>query len=426
MAERTRTDMKILVVGGGGREHAIVWKLRQSPCVSRLYCAPGNGGTAAIAENVPIKATDLEGITAFAKQEKIDLVFVAPDDPLAMGLVDELEAAGVRAFGPKKNAAIIEASKAFSKDLMHRYGIPTADYAVFTDEAEALGFLDKSAMPIVIKADGLALGKGVIIANTHSEARTAVQGMMAGSAFGQAGRTVVIEEFMTGPELTVLAFTDGQTVCPMVSSRDHKRALDGDQGLNTGGMGAVAPGAELSSADWKKLQATIFQPTIDAMRAEGRPFSGVIYFGLMLTAKGPKVIEYNARFGDPETQAILPLLETDLVDIIEAILEKRLDQLEISWKNGCSCCVVLASGGYPGSYQTGYPISGLESVSPDCLVFHAGTRLAENQIVTSGGRVLGVTAVADSLPAAIKAAYDNAALVSFQNMHYRKDIGQTR
>lgn len=419
------SNMKVLIVGGGGREHAIAWKLKQSPRISKLYCAPGNGGTAALAENVPLKATDLPGLTAFALNEKIDLVFVAPDDPLALGLVDELESAGIRAFGPRKSAAVIEASKAFSKDLMRRYGIPTAEYAVFTDAAAALAYLDKASLPIVVKADGLALGKGVIIARTLDEAHAAVTEMMAGSAFGHAGRTVVIEEFMTGPELTVLAFTDGRTVRPMVSSRDHKRALDGDQGLNTGGMGAVVPGADLSAADWQHLQKTIFQPTIDAMNAEGRPFRGVIYFGLMLTAQGPKVIEYNARFGDPETQAVLPLLETDLLDIIEAILDNRLDQLEIRWQSGSSCCVVLASGGYPGHYQTGYPISGLEDVSAGGLVFHAGTRLDAGRIVTSGGRVLGITAVAENLADAIRQAYEDVAKITFQDIHYRKDIGQT-
>ncbi len=417
--------MKVLIIGGGGREHAIAWKLKQSPRVSRLYCAPGNGGIADIAEIVPLKATDLEGLTAFAQAEQIDLVFVAPDDPLALGLVDRLEAAGIRTFGPRKNAAVIEASKSFSKDLMRRYNIPTAAYAVFTELDAALTYLDTAAMPIVVKADGLALGKGVIIAQDREQARVAVRDMLAGTAFGSAGSTVVIEEFMTGPELTVLAFTDGRTVCPMVSSRDHKRALDGDQGLNTGGMGAVVPGADLTSAEWAHLQATIFQPTIDAMRAEGRPFKGVIYFGLMLTPQGPKVIEYNARFGDPETQAVLPLLQTDLMDIIDAVIEERLDQLDIRWSTQAACCVVLASGGYPGSYQTGYPIHGLDTVSPSGLVFHAGTRRENGQIVTSGGRVLGVTALADDLPTAIRQAYADVEKISFANLHYRRDIGLT-
>lgn len=417
--------MKVLIIGGGGREHAIAWKLKQSPRISRLYCAPGNGGIASLAEIVPIKATDLPGITQFALEEKIDLVFVAPDDPLAMGLVDELEKVGVTAFGPRKNAAIIESSKAFSKDLMRRYNIPTAEYAVYEQLDAALNYLETAALPIVIKADGLALGKGVIIALTREEAQSAVREMMAGSAFGQAGKTVVIEEFMTGPELTVLAFSDGNTVVPMLSSRDHKRALDGDQGLNTGGMGAVVPGADLTPEMWAALQNQIFQPTIDAMKAENRPFRGVIYFGLMLTPNGPKVIEYNARFGDPEAQAVLPLLETDLLDIVEAILGNRLHEIDIRWKNECSCCVVLASGGYPGHYETGFPIEGLDSVSPDCLVFHAGTRLENGRILTNGGRVLGVTSLAEDLPTAISKAYHEAAKVYFKDIHYRRDIGQT-
>lgn len=417
--------MKVLIVGGGGREHAIAWKIKQSPRVETLYCAPGNGGTAGLAVNVQIKATDLDALTEFALREKIDLVFVAPDDPLAMGLVDELERAGIRAFGPSKAAAVIESSKAFSKDLMRRYNIPTADYAVFDDQDNALRYLDHVDLPIVVKADGLALGKGVIIAQTREDAQKAVKEMMGGSAFGQAGRTVVIEEFMTGPELTVLAFTDGQTVRPMLSSRDHKRALDGDQGLNTGGMGAVVPGADLSASEWEQLHNRIFQPTIDAMRNEGRLFRGVIYFGLMLTKAGPKVIEYNARFGDPETQAILPLLETDLMTIIDAVLEGSLDKLDIRWKVGCSCCVVMASGGYPGHYQTGYQIEGLDNTLSDCLVFHAGTRLDDDRVVTSGGRVLGITAIAETLPQAIDRAYDGVAGIRFQDMHFRQDIGKT-
>ena len=417
--------MKVLIVGSGGREHAIAWKLRQSGRISQLYCAPGNGGIAQIAELVPIKATDLEGMVEFARNRAIDLVFVAPDDPLAMGLVDAMEAAGIRAFGPRANAAVLESSKSFAKDLMRRYQIPTAGFSVFTSQPEAMAYLEQATMPIVIKADGLALGKGVIIAQNRSEAKLAVQSMMSDEAFGQAGKTVVIEEFLTGPELTVLAFSDGWTVSPMVSSRDHKRAMDGDQGLNTGGMGAIVPGADLSAADWAVMQQSIFQPTIDAMRAEGRPFKGVIYFGLMLTPQGPKVIEYNARFGDPEAQAVLPLLATDLMDIIDAVLEERLDKLEIRWHPGFSCCVVLASGGYPGAYKTGYPIEGLEQVDPDCLVFHAGTRLENGRIVTAGGRVLGITAVAGSLGDAISKAYKEVAKVHFEAMHFRRDIGQT-
>ncbi len=417
--------MKILIVGSGGREHAITWKLKQSPRIEKIYCAPGNGGMAELAELVPIKATDLEAMVAFAKKEKIDLVFVAPDDPLAMGMVDALEAEGIKAFGPRRSAAILEASKAFAKDLMRRYHIPTAQYAVFSELEAAQTFLDQAKMPIVIKADGLALGKGVIIADSREEAKQAVTKMMADAAFGQAGKTVVIEEFLTGPELTVLAFTDGQTVYPMVSSRDHKRALDGDQGLNTGGMGAIAPGARLEQSEWAAMQAQIFQPTIDAMRAEGRPFKGVIYFGLMLTPQGPKVIEYNARFGDPEAQAVLPLLKTDLLDILEAIIDDRLDQIKIEWLSEYSCCVVLASGGYPGAYQTGFTIEGISSVDSECLVFHAGTRLENGRIVTAGGRVLGITAIADNLPDAIDKAYQEVGKIHFEAMHYRHDIGRT-
>ena len=417
--------MNVLIVGGGGREHAIAWKLRQSPRVGKLYCAPGNAGIAEIAEIVPIKANDLAGLVDFARHNPIDLVFVAPDDPLALGLVDELEAAGIRAFGPRRQAAVIEASKAFAKDLMHRHQIPTADYRVFDNQEEAIDWLSTANMPIVVKANGLALGKGVVIARTREQAVEAVQEMMSGQAFGTAGKTVVIEQFLTGPELTVLAFTDGTTICPMVTSRDHKRALDGDQGLNTGGMGAVAPGADLTPEDLDDLCRTIFQPTIDAMRAEGRLFQGVLYFGLMLTPLGAKVIEFNARFGDPEAQAVLPLLETDLVDIIDAVIDKKLDQLSINWKKSCSCCIVLASGGYPGSYKTGYPISGLDKLPTDCLAFHAGTRRESGKVVTSGGRVLGLTLIAPTLEEAIDAAYSAAANVSFEHMHYRRDIGRT-
>lgn len=417
--------MNVLIVGGGGREHAIAWKFSQSPKITQLYCAPGNAGIAKLATCVPIKATDLDAIVQFAVAKAIDLVFVAPDDPLALGLVDALLQAGVRAFGPSKAAARIEASKSFAKDLMRRYQIPTAAYAVFESLEPALAYLCSCDLPIVIKADGLALGKGVIIAQTQLEAEQAVRDMLEGNAFGQAGSRVVIEAFLTGPELTVLAFADGKTVVPMVSSRDHKRAFDQDQGPNTGGMGTIAPGASLSEQDQQHMMTTIFQPTIDAMAAEGCPFKGVIYFGLMLTPTGPKVIEYNARFGDPEAQVVLPLLETDLVEICEAVLDERLDQIEVRWQDERSaCCVVLASGGYPGTYTTGYPITGLETVT-ESLVFHAGTRQEGNQIVTAGGRVLGVTAVADSLDAAIDQAYRDVARIHFEQVHYRRDIGRT-
>ena len=416
--------MRVLIVGGGGREHAIAWKLKQSPRISQLFCAPGNAGIAELAACVPIKATDLDALVLFARSEAIDLVFVAPDDPLALGLVDRLETAGIRAFGPRSHAAVLESSKAFAKDLMRRYRIPTADYQVFDDVKAALAHVAGAELPLVVKADGLALGKGVVIAHEREEARAAVTDMMVNSRFGQAGQKLVIESFLSGPELTLLAFTDGRTIHPMVTSRDHKRACDNDQGLNTGGMGAVAPGADLDENAWRQLRETILQPTVDAMRAEGRPFKGVLYFGLMLTQDGPKVIEYNARFGDPEAQVVLPLLETDLLDIIEAILDERLDQLEIRWKSGAACCVVAASGGYPAAYQTGYPILGLDKVPSDCLVFHAGTRREGDAVLTSGGRVLGVTALGRTVEEAVGRAYRALDVISFKDMHARRDIGR--
>ncbi len=416
--------MRVLIVGGGGREHAIAWKLKQSPRISQLFCAPGNAGIAELAACVPIKATDLDALVRFARSETIDLVFVAPDDPLALGLVDRLETAGIRAFGPRSHAAVLESSKAFAKDLMRRYRIPTADYQVFDDVKAALAHVAGAELPLVVKADGLALGKGVVIAHERKEARAAVTDMMVNSRFGQAGQKLVIESFLSGPELTLLAFTDGRTIHPMVTSRDHKRACDNDQGLNTGGMGAVAPGADLDENAWRLLRETILQPTVDAMRAEGRPFKGVLYFGLMLTQDGPKVIEYNARFGDPEAQVVLPLLETDLLDIIEAILDERLDQLEIRWKSGAACCVVAASGGYPAAYQTGYPILGLDKVPSDCLVFHAGTRREGDAVLTSGGRVLGVTALGRTVEEAVGRAYRALDVIAFKDMHARRDIGR--
>lgn len=416
--------MKILVIGGGGREHAIVWKLAQSPRVSKLYCAPGNAGMNGLAELVPISVMDFPAIIEFCQQNGIDRVLVAPDDPLAQGLVDELEEAGIRAFGPTRAAARIESSKAFAKSLMQRYHIPTADYQVFHTMPDALTALQNRPYPVVVKADGLALGKGVIIAHNLEEAEKAVRLMMEDHAFGKAGGTILLESFLTGPELTVLAFTDGYTVKPMATSRDHKRALDGDQGLNTGGMGAISPGADLTAEQLQEMQDRIFQPTIDALRAEGCLFKGVIYFGLMLTPDGPKVIEYNARFGDPEAQAILPRLETDLVDIMEAVLEDRLASLPIRYSPRCSCCVVMASGGYPGAYKTGYPIDGLDQ--PGVIVFHAGTKAdAQGRVITAGGRVLGVTALGDTLTEAIDRAYDAVSRIHFQDCHYRKDIGRT-
>ena len=414
--------MKVLVVGSGGREHAIVWSLSRSPRIGKIFCAPGNGGIAALAECIDIAATDLEAMTAFAKRESIDMVFVAPDDPLAMGLVDRLESEGIRAFGPRANAAILEASKSFSKGLMHRYGIPTAAYAVFTDLEEALAYCDEQTLPIVIKADGLALGKGVVIADTREAARDAIRSMMQDRSFGDAGRTVVIEEFMTGEELTVLAFTDGNAIAVMPNAKDHKRALDADAGLNTGGMGAVVPGYRASASEEAEWMDRIFRPTVEAMRLEGRPFRGVLYFGLMLTADGARVVEYNARFGDPEAQAILPLLKTDFMDIVDAVIDGKLGTLNIEWASTASCCVVMASGGYPSRYEKGYEIDGLSDVKN--LVFHAGTRLSGGRLVTNGGRVLGVTAMADSLEDAIASAYADVAKISFSHMHFRTDIGQ--
>lgn len=416
--------MNILVIGGGGREHAIVWKLSQSHKVKNLYCAPGNAGMAGLAVQVALSVLDFSAIIEFCQQYEIDRVLVAPDEPLALGLVDELEEAGIRAFGPTRAAARIESSKVFAKEIMHKYCIPTAEYKVFHALPEALAALADCTYPIVVKADGLALGKGVLIAQNRREAEQAVRLMMEDHAFGKAGRTILLEQFLTGPELTILAFTDGVTIKPMATSRDHKRALDGDLGPNTGGMGAVSPGADLSPAQMKEMHDTIFQPTIDALRAEGCRFKGVIYFGLILTTDGPKVIEYNARFGDPEAQTVLPLLQTDLVDIMEAVLDDRLDSLPIKYSDDCSCCVVMASGGYPGPYNTGFLIEGLDQ--PGVLVFHAGTKLDENgRIVTAGGRVLGVTALAKTLPEAIDRAYAAVSCISFQNSHYRNDIGRT-
>lgn len=416
--------MKILVIGGGGREHAIVHALRRSKRVSEVYCAPGNGGIAQEAVCVSIKATDTDALADYAAQEGFDLVMVAPDDPLALGLVDKLEARGIRAFGPHANAAIIESSKAFSKGLMQKYNIPTARWAVFSEAEAALAYIREQGAPIVVKADGLALGKGVVVAQTVQEAEDAVRMMMLEGKFGQSGATVVIEECMVGPEVTVLAFTDGKTVVPMLSSQDHKRAYDGDQGPNTGGMGAFCPSPKYTPEIAERCMQTIFLPTINALRAEGRPFKGVLYFGLMLTADGPKVVEYNARFGDPETQPILSMLETDLVDIFDAVIDEKLDTLDIRWKPGAACCVVMASGGYPVAYKSGYEITGLGDVPADVFVYHAGTKQEDGVFKTAGGRVLGVTAVADDLPAAIARAYAGTEKIRFTDEHHRTDIGK--
>lgn len=416
--------MNILVVGGGGREHTIVWKIAQSPKVEKIYCAPGNGGIAELAECVDIKATDIDAMVQFAKERQIDLVMVAPDDPLVLGMVDAMEAAGIRAFGPRKNAAIIEGSKVFSKDLMKKYNIPTAAYEVFTDSASAIDYVKRqNSFPAVIKAEGLALGKGVIIAQDLEETVSGICSIMDDKQFGDSGNRIVIEEYLQGPEVSVLAFTDGKTVVPMVSAQDHKRAYDNDEGLNTGGMGTFSPSRLYTDDIAAECMDNIFLPTIKAMQQEGRPFKGVLYFGLMMTKNGVKVIEYNARFGDPETQVVLPRLKTDLVEIMEAIIDERLDTVNIEWDDNAAVCVVLASGGYPTKYQTGYEIKGLETAKDNIIVFHAGTKRQDGKIVTAGGRVLGVTAVSATLDQAIADAYKAVESISFQDMHYRKDIG---
>ena len=413
--------MKLLVVGGGGREHAIIKKLKENPTVGTIYALPGNGGIAADAVCVPIRATDIDAICDFAAENGVDYAVVAPDDPLAAGCVDALTARGVPCFGPTKAAAEIESSKVFAKNLMRKYGIPTADYRVFTSAAEAEAYLASAPLPTVIKADGLALGKGVVIAETREAAMDAVHGMMEDKKFGASGETIVVEEFLTGPEVSVLAFTDGETLRPMVSSMDHKRALDGDRGPNTGGMGAVAPNPYYTPAIAAECMKKIFLPTIRAMRAEGRPFRGCLYFGLMLTPRGPKVIEYNCRFGDPETQAVLPLLESDLLTVMRAVTDGTLDKTPVRWRAGCSCCVVLASEGYPQHYETGFPIAVPDDLPAE--VFVAGAKERDGVLYTAGGRVLGCTCVARSLREAVDGAYRAAARISFENVYYRHDIG---
>ena len=413
--------MKLMLIGGGGREHAIVRSLKKNPDVEIIYALPGNGGMAEEAECIAISATDLPAIRAFAATHDIDYAVVAPDDPLVAGCVDMLNELGIPCFGPKKNAAIIEGSKAFAKNLMHKYGIPTAEYAIFTDMDEALSYLDDAPIPTVVKADGLALGKGVIIAQTRDEAKQAVVDMMRNAKFGKSGSTVVIEEFLEGPEVSVLAFTDGNCIKPMVSSMDHKRVGDNDTGLNTGGMGAVAPNPYYTPEIAEQCMREIFLPTIAAMNAEGRPFTGCLYFGLMLTEKGPKVIEYNCRFGDPETQVVLPLLESDLFTIMRAVTDGRLAETEVEFSDRHACCVILASRGYPESYQKGYPLAIPETVRDK--VYVAGAKLQNGQLLTSGGRVVGCTAVADTLPEAIRDAYEIAGQVTFENAYCRRDIG---
>ena len=414
--------MKLLVVGGGGREHALIRALRKNPTVEEIHCLPGNGGMTEEAICGGIKSTDIEGICAYAKEHAFDYAVVAQDDPLALGCVDELNKLGIPCFGPDKKAAVIEASKVFSKDLMKKYNIPTAEYESFTDVDEALRYLDSHPAPIVIKADGLALGKGVIIAQTTEEAKEAVVSMMCDGQFGKSGSNIVIEEFLTGPEVTVLSFTDGETVVPMVSSMDHKRAFDNDEGLNTGGMGVIAPNPYYTEAVAAQCMETIFLPTIAAMKAEGRPFKGCLYFGLMLTPNGPKVIEYNCRFGDPECQTVLPLLESDLLTVMQAVTEGRLSEVEVKFRKGASCCVVMASQGYPLSYEKGFEITIPADLEAE--VYVAGAVRKDGKLLTNGGRVLGVVATADTLPAAIEKAYANVEKVHFDNAFYRHDIGK--
>ncbi len=421
--------MKVLVVGGGGREHAIIRKLKESPKVEAIYCAPGNGGIAADAECFPVNAMDIEGMKALAKEKAVDLVFVAPDDPLAAGMVDAMEEAGFKAFGPRANAAIIESSKVFSKDLMKKYNIPTAGYEVFDDPNKVLEYVEaQGKYPVVIKADGLALGKGVIIAENFEMAKEAVHSIMEDKVFGASGNHVVVEEFLTGPEVSVLAFTDGKTLKPMVSSKDHKRALDGDKGKNTGGMGTISPNPYYDDAMAERCMKEIFLPTMNAMNAEGRPFKGCLYFGLMLTPNGPKVIEYNARFGDPETQVVLPRLKSDFADVILAVAEERLAEQPVEWTDEAAACVVMASGGYPASYPKGLEITGLDENGqlPGVTVYHAGTAQNDGKLVTSGGRVLGVTALGKTLDEALEKAYAAVEKIHFDGAHYRRDIGRTR
>jgi len=419
--------MNVLVIGGGGREHALVMKIHESEKVDRIYCAPGNGGISRYAECFSnVKATDIEGVVALAKKVNADLVVVAPDDPLVLGMVDALNKEGFATFGPNKAAAIIEGSKVFSKDLMKKYNIPTAEYIVFSSAIEAVNYIkEKNEYPTVIKADGLALGKGVIIAQNFEEAEDAVKSIMEDKIFGASGSKIVVEEFLTGPEVSVLCFTDGKTLKPMISSMDHKRALDGDQGLNTGGMGTVAPNPYYTDKVAEECMKTIFRPTIEAMNNEGRTFKGCLYFGLMITPKGPKVIEYNCRFGDPETQVVLPLLDTDIIDIMMAIYDDKLDTVNVRWKNESAACVVMASGGYPKKYETGKEISGLDAKGQvsGAFVYHAGTKYDDGKFFTAGGRVLNVTATGKTLKEALDQSYSCVKKISFENHHFRTDIG---
>ena len=415
--------MKLMVIGGGGREHAIIKKIKENPSVTEIFALPGNGGIAADATCVPIGAKDIAGAVAFAKENAIDFAVVAPDDPLVLGMVDALEEAGIPAFGPKANAAIIEGSKVFSKNLMKKYGIPTATYEVFENAKDALAYLETAPIPTVIKADGLALGKGVIIAMSREEATDAVRSIMEVKVFGASGNRIVVEEFLTGPEVSVLAFTDGKALVPMVSSMDHKRAHDNDEGLNTGGMGTVAPNPYYTKEIADECMERIFLPTMAAMNTEGRAFRGCLYFGLMLTKDGPKVIEYNCRFGDPETQVVLPLLESDLLTVMQAVANGTLGETEVRFRDGAACCVIVASKGYPVKYESGFPML-LPPDEKESFIYVAGAKKAEDgTLLSAGGRVLGVTAVKDTLEEAIAAAYEMTAKVKFENGFYRRDIG---
>lgn len=418
--------MRVLVVGSGGREHAIIWSLKKNGSIEKIYCAPGNAGIGVDAECVPIGAMEFEKLVDFAKKENIDFTIIGMDDPLVGGIVDVFEKEGLRVFGPRKNAAIIEGSKAFSKDLMKKYGIPTAKYESFSDYDKAKEYLDKQDMPVVIKADGLALGKGVLICTTRDEAETGLKEIMLDKKFGSAGNKVVIEEFLQGPEVSVLSFCDGKTVVPMVSAQDHKRALDGDKGLNTGGMGTFSPSVFYTEEMNQECMEKIFKPTVEAMAKEGRPFVGILYFGLMLTKDGMKVIEYNARFGDPETQVVLPRLKTDLLEIMEACIDGKLADMNIEWYDNSAVCVVLASGGYPTAYEKGFEITGLDDIKKrdDIVVFHAGTDLKDGKFVTNGGRVLGITGIGKDINEAIKIAYEGVEIVDFEKKHFRTDIGR--
>ena len=418
--------MKVLIVGSGGREHAIAWAVSQSAKADKIYCAPGNAGIEEYAECVNIGAMEFDKLVAFAKEKEIDLTIIGMDDPLVGGVVDAFEAEGLRVFGPRKNAAIIEGSKAFSKDLMKKYNIPTAGYETFDDPKKALEYLETAKMPIVLKADGLALGKGVLICNTLEEAKAGVKEIMEDKKFGSAGNHMVIEEFMTGREVSVLSFVDGKTIKTMTSAQDHKRAGDGDTGLNTGGMGTFSPSPFYTKEVDEFCEKYIYQPTVDAMAAEGREFKGIIFFGLMLTEDGPKVLEYNARFGDPETQVVLPRMKTDLVEVFEACIDGTLDQIDLEFEDNAAVCVVLASDGYPVKYEKGYVISGFENFKDKdgYYVFHAGTKKTEKGIVTNGGRVLGVTAKGADLKKARANAYDAVNWISFENKYYRHDIGK--